>query len=120
MTFEVMSPRSHGDQRANNLRASKKLLNDGFCVARHREARSRKRRRLAETIADDYATGAVGHEVQIPSPQPEKSTHLSTKTMCAFFNEIRRWRKKSHLRGMKSLRDEICLAAGDKGGFNFI
>ena len=26
--------------------------------------------------------------VQIPSPAPEKSTRLSTKTMCAFFNEI--------------------------------
>jgi hypothetical protein len=25
-----------------------------------------------------------------------------------------------HLRWMKSLRDEICLAAGDGGGFNFI
>jgi len=25
-----------------------------------------------------------------------------------------------HLRWMKSLRDEICLTAGDGGGFNFI
>ena len=25
-----------------------------------------------------------------------------------------------HLRWMKSLRDEICLAAGEGGGFNFI
>ena len=35
----------------------------------------------------------VGREsvawVQIPPSPPEKSTHLSTKTMCAFFNEIR-------------------------------
>ena len=38
-----------------------------------------------------------------------------------FFNEIRPFRRnKSHLRGMKSLRDEIRLAAGDMDGFNFI
>ena len=40
----------------------------------------------------------VGREsvawVQIPPSPPEKSTHLSTKTMCAFFNEIRLWRVK--------------------------
>ena len=28
--------------------------------------------------------------------------------------------RKKHLWRMKSLRDEICLAAGDEGGFNFI
>ena len=72
VTFEVMSSRSHRDPRANNLRASKNLLNDGFCVAKHHKARSRQSRRLAKAIGDDYATGAVGHEVQIPSPQPEK------------------------------------------------
>ena len=72
VTFEVMSSRSQGDPRANNLRASKNLLNDGFCVAKHHKARSRQSRRLAKAIGDDYATGAVGHEVQIPSPQPKR------------------------------------------------
>ena len=51
--------------------------------------------RLAQAIGDDYVNG-LGYvrtllsspSNQIPSPQPEKSTHLSTKTMCAFFNEI--------------------------------
>ena len=32
--------------------------------------------------------------VRIPLSPPEKSTHLSTKTMCAFFNEIRLRRVK--------------------------
>ena len=67
VTFEVMSSRSQGDPRANNLRASKNLLNDGFCVAKHHKARSRQSRRLAKAIGDDYATGAVGHEVKVLS-----------------------------------------------------
>ena len=36
----------------------------------------------------------TGTWVRIPHPPPEKSTHLSTKTMCAFFNEIRLRRVK--------------------------
>ena len=51
--------------------------------------------RLAKAIGDDYATGR-GYvrtklsllSYQIPSPQPEKSTHLSTKTMCAFLTKF--------------------------------
>ena len=49
-----------------------------------------------------------------------KKHTLSTKTTCAFFNEIRILRKKSLLRGMKSLRDEIRLRRDRRGGFNFI
>ena len=36
----------------------------------------------------------TGARVQISPSPPEKSTHLSAKTMCAFFNEIRLRRVK--------------------------
>ena len=55
MTFEVMGSRLQSNQRANNLRASKNLLNDGFCTARHNKARREPSRRLAQATARNYA-----------------------------------------------------------------
>ena len=47
---------------------------------------------------------------------PEKST---CESKC-FFQRNPPAAEEIHLRWMKSLRDEICLAAGDGGGFHFI
>ena len=53
------------------------------------------------------------------SPPRKKHTFVYQDDVCFF-----QWNPPSseeiHLRWMKSLRDEICLAAGDEGGFNFI
>ena len=48
-----------------------------------------------------------------------KSTHLSTKIMCAFFTKSA-FVGINPLPWMKSLCDEICLTAGYGGGFHFI
>jgi len=48
---------------------------------------------------------------------PEK---IPSATQMGFFQLNPPSAEEIHLRWMKSLRDEICLAAGDGGGFNFI
>ena len=50
---------------------------------------------------------------------PEKSTHLSTKTMCAFSTKSADG-GRNPLSWMKSLRNEILLRKVKGGGFNFI
>jgi hypothetical protein len=53
-------------------------------------------------------------EVPIRPSQPEKSTCASK----CFFQLNPPLAEEIHLRWMKSLRDEICLAAGEGGGFH--
>ena len=66
-------------------------------------------------VLDSKSSGSDTVSVRPRPPAPEKSTLRR-----AFFNEIRRRRKKSHMRGMKSLRDEIHLRWVRAGGFYFI
>ena len=47
---------------------------------------------LADAL--DLGSSVFDVGVQVPSSAPEKSTHLSVGTMCAFFNEIRLRRVK--------------------------
>ncbi|MBO5052292.1 MAG: hypothetical protein J6D31_08860 [Clostridia bacterium] len=49
-------------------------------------------------------------------PAPEKTTGFDL----SFFQLNPPPAEEIHLWWMKSLRDEICLAAGDGGGFDFI
>ena len=48
------------------------------------------------------------------------NTEKSTCESKCFFQLNPPMAEEIHLLWMKSLRDEICLAAEDKGGFNFI
>ena len=58
----------------------------------------------------------IGRAIKRISPSPpEKSTHLSTKTMYAFFQLNPPSAEEIHLRWMKSLRDEIPLTRDEIG-----
>ena len=81
MTFEVMSPRSQSDLRANNLRPKEKRLIIVFSTV-DTTKQGVSRAECTEVIADDYATCAVCHEVQIPSPQPKNK---DTPCVCPLF-----------------------------------
>ena len=66
------------------------ILHYAFCILHyHKDAGVLE---LADKQASD--TCVFNMRVQVPSPAPEKSTHLSTGQMCAFFNEIRLRRVK--------------------------
>jgi len=53
---------------------------------------------------------------RIHHPPPEKKTGLDL----SFFQLNPPAAEEIHLQWMKSLRDEICLSAEDRGGFYFI
>ena len=61
MTFEVMSPRSQSDQRANNLQPKLKQLGVVLTTVDTAEQEV-GRGECTEAIGDAYANGAVGHE----------------------------------------------------------
>ena len=65
MTFEVMSPRSQSDLRANNLRPKEKRLIIVFSTV-DTTKQEVSRTECTEVIADDYATCAVGHDTASP------------------------------------------------------
>ena len=65
-----MSPRSHGDLRANDLQPKLKQLSDVLTTV-NTTKQGDGRAECTEATGDDYATCAVGREVQIPPPQPE-------------------------------------------------
>ena len=57
--------------------------------------------------------------VRIHHPPPEKSTHLSTKTMCAFFNEICPAGKRNSCAVKYLLRKCEIFADANVGKFHF-
>ena len=61
MTFEIMSPRSQSDQRANNLQPKLKQLSVVLTTVDTAEQEV-GRGECTEAIGDAYANGAVGHE----------------------------------------------------------
>ena len=61
MTFEVMSPMSHGDQRANNLQPKQKQLSVVLATVDTAE-QGVGRAECTEAIGDAYANGAVGRD----------------------------------------------------------
>ena len=74
-----------------------------------------------KSLKNPYFTRLLAFGTSMPSVRirplrPEKSTCLRK----CFFQLNPPMTEEIHLRWMKSLRDEICLTAGDKGGFNFI
>ena len=62
MTFLVMSARSLCDLRANNLQPKRKRLSIVFATVDTAE-QGVGRAECTEATDDDYANGAVGHEV---------------------------------------------------------
>ena len=58
--------------RANNLQPKEKQLSVVFSTVDNTKQEVGRAERT-EAIGDDYATVAVGHEVQIPSPQPSET-----------------------------------------------
>ena len=60
MIFEVMSLRSHGDLRANNLQPKLKQPSVVFATVDTAEQEV-GRGECTEAIGDAYANGAVGH-----------------------------------------------------------
>ena len=64
MTFEVMSPRSQSDQRANNLQPKLKQLSVVLTTIDTAEQEV-GRGECTEAIGDAYANGAVGHERRV-------------------------------------------------------
>ena len=72
-----MSPSALCALRANNLRPKEKRLIIVFSTVDDTK-QGVGRAECTEAIGDDYATVAVGREVQIPLPQPTKNALLST------------------------------------------
>ena len=64
VTFEVMSPRSQSDQRANNLQPKLKQLGVVLTTVDTAEQEV-GRGECTEAIGDAYANGAVGHERRV-------------------------------------------------------
>ena len=70
------------------------------------------------SLAQSVERVTVNHDVAGSRPAGgAKKKHLRKQVL---FQLNPPMAEEIHLRWMKSLRDEICLSAGDGGGFNFI